>query len=747
MSIKTCYPDSTMLSFAQVRNRLKSITGVLPLHFDMCINSCIAFTSIFSELIRCPSCGEPRYENSNQSTPRRQFVTLPLGPQLQALWRNPVTVAKLQDRLRRTAEVLSQQNDEGGIQDYDDICCGTEYLNLVKSSQISDHDMLLNVFVDGAQLYRDKESDSWFGIATLVDLPPELRYSQEFVLPLFLIGGPNAPKHYDSFLFPTFSHLSACQRLGLPIWNSTAEAEFVSTPWFAFGGADTVGMAEFSGWVGHHGRNGCRLLCSMPGRHKPGIGTYYPAMLRPNGKVPKGSSHADINVTQIATPLVESYNERLNYLLVSASSRQYEKRRRETGIRKPSIVSGLPKSIPAPKCFPADTMHLFLNISQLLVSLLHGSIEHSKDDDPCNWDFAILHENDTWKAHGMAVANASRHIPTCIESRVPRNPAEKISSGYKAIEFLVYIFCLCPALLYHRLPPYLYKHFCKLVFATRVIHQHHKSRDELLAAHRAFLEFVLQFEIFYYQRKMTRLHFVRPCIHALVHLVPEHFRIGSLIGVSQWTMERTIGNLGEEIRLHSDPYANLSQRMVERSQTNALKSIAPDIIPTQDKLPRGALDLGKNFVLLHPQDLHLMDNLVSNALTTFSALQNWTIVIRNSMTVTRFARLLLPNGQVARSLWHEKKRPDEKVRPARYVKVALSLDSQIWNASDGFPVFPEWRASLCRNPLLFSCSQGKCSAYTCCHPGLWTTRSQHSCRFTQDTGGVQAARRRRYSYY
>ena len=37
-SIKECYPVSTMLSFDQVRNRLKRITGILPLHFDMCVS-------------------------------------------------------------------------------------------------------------------------------------------------------------------------------------------------------------------------------------------------------------------------------------------------------------------------------------------------------------------------------------------------------------------------------------------------------------------------------------------------------------------------------------------------------------------------------------------------------------------------------------------------------------------------------------------------------------------------------------
>jgi hypothetical protein len=674
-SIKECYPDSTMLSFDQVRNRLKSISGIRPLHFDMCINSCMAFTGPFSELKKCQFCSEDRFrpsQNSDTIIPRRQFVTLPIGPQLQALWRHPITVAKLRDRLQRTHNALIQRNTEKGIQDYDDICCGSEYLDLVESGKIHDNDMLLNMSMDGAQLYRDKESDTWFGISSIIDFSPEIRHSKETVIPLFVIGGPNPPKHYDSFLFPTFSHFAACQKKGLRIWDSSTDTEFTSYPWFAFGTADTVGMAELNGWVGHHGRNGCRLLCPMPGRHKPGVGMYYPAMLKPEGPgLPSGSNHPDININQIATPSSESYYKNLHYVLASPSVRQYEARRRETGIRKPSIVEGLSKTFSIPGCFPADTMHLELNIAQLQVALWRGTIEHSKDDDPGAWPFAILHAPQIWRAHGAAVAAAHQYIPTCIESRTPRNPAEKISSGYKAIEYLLYVFGLCPALLYGLLPPEFYHHFCKLVFGIRIIHQRHKSQDELLAAHKALLEYVYQFELLYYRRQMSRLHFVRPCIHALAHLVPEHFRIGSLTEVSQWTMERTIGNLGEEIRLHSDPYANLTQRIIDRSRVNALKIMVPDLVPNK-QLPSGALDIGSNYLLLQPRELHQIDEPVSLALERFATSHNWRIKGDSGalMTIHRFARLQLPNGQIARSLWHEKKRPDDKVRISRNVKVS-----------------------------------------------------------------------------
>lgn len=129
--------------------------------------------------------------------------------------------------------------------------------DLVESGQISDNNMLLILSMDGTQFYRNKELDTWFGIATLIDFAPEIHHTKEMVLPTFVIGSPNAPQHYDSFLFSMFAHLSACQKLGLQIWDALTQASFSICPWFGFGTADTVGMAELNGWVGHHGRNRC----------------------------------------------------------------------------------------------------------------------------------------------------------------------------------------------------------------------------------------------------------------------------------------------------------------------------------------------------------------------------------------------------------------------------------------------------------------------------------------------------------
>jgi hypothetical protein len=169
----------------------------------------------------------------------------------------------------------------------------------------------------------------------------------------------------------------------------------------------------------------------------------------------------------------------------------------------------------------------------------------------------------------------------------------------------------------------------------------------------------------------------QPCIHALTHIVPEHFRLGSLTELSQWTMERTIGNLGEEIRLHSDPYANLSQRVIERARANVLYALAPDLFRVAEKLPSGACDIGENYVLLGPRERHEMDKTTLAAFKEFSDLHRWRIKNGDLFEIDRFARLLLPNGQIARSWWHEKKRPTEKVWIARNVKVSQSLSESV----------------------------------------------------------------------
>jgi hypothetical protein len=63
--------------------------------------------------------------------------------------------------------------------------------------------------------------------------------------------------------------------------------------------ADAVAMAELSGSVGHHGKKGCRLLCELYGRNKPGGPHYYPVLLRPLDSDANGSNHPDFDINHL----------------------------------------------------------------------------------------------------------------------------------------------------------------------------------------------------------------------------------------------------------------------------------------------------------------------------------------------------------------------------------------------------------------------------------------------------------------
>ena len=110
-------------------------------------------------------------------------------------------------------------------------------------------------------------------------------------------------------------------------------------------------------------------------------------------------------------------------------------------------------------------MHLILlNIPEILIKLWCGTLECDPNANKETWDWAVL-TGDVWKEHGRQVANTRLYLPGSFD-RPPRNPAEKISSGYKAWEYLTYLFSLGPGLSYDLVPEKYWKNFCKLVAAT-----------------------------------------------------------------------------------------------------------------------------------------------------------------------------------------------------------------------------------------------------------------------------------------
>ena len=145
------------------------------------------------------------------------------------------------------------------------------------------------------------------------------------------------------------------------------------------------------------------------------------------------------------------YNDNLKYLLASQNPSQYNTCQLNTGLCKQTIFSGLPCNLSVPNIFVMDLMHLTaLNDPNLLLGLWCGTVKCYAPDTKANWDWNVL-VGTIWDAHGKTVTMAKQYLSSSF-GRVPRNPAEKINSGYKAWKFSIYLFSLGPALLRHILP-------------------------------------------------------------------------------------------------------------------------------------------------------------------------------------------------------------------------------------------------------------------------------------------------------
>lgn len=481
----------------------------------------LAFTGPLADNVTCHECGNPHFSDKNQPTPAQEFYIIPIGPQLQALWANANSAHNLSYQWWKMNEILHERERNGGVVPcFEDFIHGSEYLEHVRNGHIRETDMVLMLSLDGAQLYEHKTSDCWIYIWVVFDHDPSGRYIKKHVLPGGFILGPNKPKLVNSFLFLGLHHLAALQWEGLQIWDASRNITFTSKPFLALTTADGPGMTYLNGLVGHQGKNGCCLYCSLMRWRKPGGSTYYPALLKPHNFAVDGCDHEDISYANLPSCSKNEYIQNLCYLGASPNNAQYKNHHLATGITKPTIFLGLQpeRILGIPGCFGSDIMHLsVLNLPDLLINLWHGTFDCDNTDNCSTWEWAAL-KGITWTQHGQQVAAATPYLPGSFDCP-PRNPAEKISSGYKAWEFLLYLYGLGLGLFYNVL-------LLQLLQAClwHVDHQPASYWCEHPGKSPWGISGICLW--IYYQHRADCLHFVQQSVHAVTHLAPEVLKIG-----------------------------------------------------------------------------------------------------------------------------------------------------------------------------------------------------------------------------
>jgi hypothetical protein len=222
---------------------------------------------------------------------------------------------------------------------------------------------------------------------------------------------------------------------------------------------------------------------ALVGRRVPNGKHYYPMLSKPDNYNVSGSDHPDVSPFLVRQADPEHYAASLAVVCASTSKTAYERNRRETGISRPSIFSGLSIGtyLGIPKMFPNDIMHLIMNLAALFMDLWCGTIECHLTDNKDTWDWAVL-QDQIWELHGAEVGGSTSCLPSSFD-HPPHNPAEKINSGYKAWEWLLYLFGLGPGLLLGVLPQAAWTSYCKLVLGVHIIYQHSITRDQLQLAY------------------------------------------------------------------------------------------------------------------------------------------------------------------------------------------------------------------------------------------------------------------------
>ncbi|KAJ7587658.1 hypothetical protein C8J56DRAFT_727568, partial [Mycena floridula] len=87
----------------------------------------------------------------------KTFTTMPIGPQLQALWHHPDTARKLQHRHTETQRIIE-------VDETKSIKGGSDHLYRARAGDIKKFDNVLILSGDGGQLYQNKESSAYMGI-------------------------------------------------------------------------------------------------------------------------------------------------------------------------------------------------------------------------------------------------------------------------------------------------------------------------------------------------------------------------------------------------------------------------------------------------------------------------------------------------------------------------------------------------------------------------------------------------------
>lgn len=186
------------LSLYKVKKYLIKVTGLVPVFYDMCENSCICYTGQYEFYQSCPTCNSVRFDIKGKA--KKVMPYLSIKNRLKIQFSNENRAKELLYR----HEYITSKSDNN----LDDIFDGEIYKELVNENLFNDkRDIAFTASCDGYQIFKQKTDDCWLFLMINNNLDPFLRVKKENLLVPFLIPGPNQPKDFNTFLRPFINEM------------------------------------------------------------------------------------------------------------------------------------------------------------------------------------------------------------------------------------------------------------------------------------------------------------------------------------------------------------------------------------------------------------------------------------------------------------------------------------------------------------------------------------------------------------
>jgi hypothetical protein len=466
------------------------ISGLKPVLYDCCVNSCCAFTGPKSSLEACPYCNADRFDASRK--PRKRFSYVPLIPRLVALMANEEKAKEARYR----GEV--HKHDPAMLQDIFD---GKLYRSLLNKrvsigGRLQRHtffqdtrDMALGFSTDGYAPFRKRSKTAWPLLLYNYNLPPEVRFHLENILCVGVIPGPKKPHDFDSFIWPLVQELVQLEA-GVAAVDAVSKERFKLRAYLLVVFGDMPAVAMVMHMTGTNGVCPCRfckiLGVRIPGRDRP----YYVPLDRsrhPSAQGPdaiKSYDPENLPLRSHAQFLAEAQAAE-----TAPGPTAHERLAKANGIKGTPLLACL-AAIHFPWSFPYDFMHLvWENVAKNLFSLWSGTFTG------VGFDFStepwVLSKEELAEVGKIGEQSGSK-IPYVFGPRPPNITSDKVSWTAETRAF--YTMHVAPSAFRDRQRDDYFFHFIQLVKLLGTCVDFEIPRDQLPILRSGFASWVKEFE-------------------------------------------------------------------------------------------------------------------------------------------------------------------------------------------------------------------------------------------------------------